>query len=193
MAWWEGLLLGTSLFLVLVTVGYSLRVGISPMPSNGRVIASLLGLIPEDYEGTIVDLGSGWGTLVLPLAQRCTRANIVGIELSPLPYAVARIRIAWSRLTNVSLRREDFFQSSLEDASVVVCYLYTGAMKRLQQTLPEQLKPGTVVISHTFALPDWTPTRVVRVNDLYRTPIYVYHVSETPIDTKGENHEPGSN
>ncbi len=190
MTWWEALFLGISFLVVLVTVGYSLRVGISPMPSGRSVVQSLLTLLPKDTQGTVVDLGSGWGSLVFAVARRIPQAQVVGIELSPLPYVVSRIRGAWVRNERISWRREDFFQSSLEDASVVLCYLYTGAMQRLQHTLLEKLKPGTMVISHTFALPNWTPSQVVRVNDLYRTPIYVYHVPH-PHNDEGDQHEPG--
>lgn len=176
MSVWEGILLGTVLVCVLLIVGYSLYTGISPMPSNRKVMSAMLSLIPPSQIGAIVDLGAGWGSLLVPVARRCPHANVVGYELSVLPWFVAWLRSRWYDKTRITVVREDFFQVSLQHASVVLCYLYTGAMQRLSQTIIPQLQPGTVIISHTFSLPGWKPTHTLVVDDLYRTPIYVYHV-----------------
>jgi len=34
------------------------------------------------------------------------------------------------------------------------------------------------MISNTFALPENEPERVVRLNDLYKSPIYIYRLSQ---------------
>jgi hypothetical protein len=51
-------------------------------------------------------------------------------------------------------------------------------MTRLAPKLLAELSPGTRVLSHTFALRGWKPVRTLEVDDLYRTPIYVYAVPE---------------
>jgi hypothetical protein len=58
----------------------------------------------------------------------------------------------------------------LDDASLAVCYLFTGAMQRLSERLPASV----VVITSTFALPGRTPAQTLRADDLYRTPVYRY-------------------
>jgi hypothetical protein len=49
-------------------------------------------------------------------------------------------------------------------------------MTRLAPKLLAELAPGTHVLSHTFALRGWKPLRTLVVDDLYRTPIYLYAV-----------------
>lgn len=178
MSWCESIILGVALMGVLLIVGYSLRTGISPMPSSSKVVSAMLSLIPAQQTGWIVDLGAGWGSLLIPVAKHCSQARVSGYELSPLPWLVARLRVFWFRDSRITVYRQDFFEAPLEQATVVLCYLYTGAMKRLSQTLIHQLRPGTLVISHTFVLPGWQPIQTQHVNDLYRTPIYVYRVPD---------------
>jgi hypothetical protein len=55
---------------LVLTVVYPFRTGISPVPTNRRVRATLLASLPRRIDGTIVELGSGWGTLAFPLARR---------------------------------------------------------------------------------------------------------------------------
>jgi hypothetical protein len=58
-------------------------------------------------------------------------------------------------------------------------------MTRLAPRLSTELAPGTRILSHTFALRGWKPLRTLVVDDLYRTPVYLY---EVPARTEG----PGS-
>lgn len=173
------------LLLALLTgalsiVAYTLRVGISPMPTSGRVRRQLLSLVETDLHGTILELGAGWGTLAFALADRCPRAKVVACELSPLPFAVCWLRQRLAPRLNLELRRQDFFQASFTGASLVVCYLFPGAMSRLAPKLAAELAPGARIVSHTFALRGWSPLRTLVVEDLYRTPIYLYEVPAAP-------------
>jgi trans-aconitate methyltransferase len=102
--------------------------------------------LPE--QPTIYDLGCGWGALVLALARAFPDAQIRGIELSPLPYWVARFRTR--NLPNVRLRRGDFHRCDLRDADAVTCYLLLGAMPRVARLLDAALRPGAPVVSLSF-------------------------------------------
>jgi hypothetical protein len=166
------LLLGGMLSIVLFT----LRTGISPMPTLGKVRRELLPLIEPELEGTLLELGAGWGTLAFALADRCPRAHVVAFELSPLPFAFCWLRQRLAPRPNLEVRRQDFFRASFSGASAVVCYLFPGAMTRLASKLLAELPPGARILSHTFALRGWTPLRTLVVPDLYRTPIYLYAV-----------------
>jgi hypothetical protein len=161
---------------MLSIVIYTLLTGISPMPTLGKVQRQLLPLIEPGLDGTILELGAGWGTLAFALADRCPRAKVIAFELSPLPFAVCWLRQRFAPRPNLELRHQDFFRASFTGASLVVCYLFPGAMTRLAPKLAAELAPGTRILSHTFALRGWTPQRTLVVDDLYRTPIYLYVV-----------------
>ncbi len=170
------LLLAVLLVGMLSIVIFTLRTGISPMPTLGRVRRQLLPLVETDLEGTILELGAGWGTLAFTLADRCPRAKVIAFELSPLPFAFCWLRQRLAPRPNLELRRQDFFRASFTGASLVVCYLFPGAMTRLEPKLSAELAPGARILSHTFALRGWRPQHMLVVDDLYRTPIYLYVV-----------------
>ena len=169
-------------FLAMLSIVYtSWRNGISPMPSSAlvhRVVTKEIERLtaPAGGSGLIVEAGSGWGTLALYVARRCRGWRIVGIENSPLPLWISRLRARLDRSVKVTFLREDLYTYPYEDADLVLCYLYPGAMKRLSPILQQKLVPGTRIISVCFALPDWEPEQVITCGDLYRTKVYVYVV-----------------
>ena len=168
------------LIVAALIVGYSVRTGISPMPSSRSVRAAIVDLIPESGELTVVDLGSGWGTLLLAIALRRRNCRVVGYELSPIPFLISRIRCRIVGAQRLVVTRADFMNEPLDDADVVVCYLYPGAMDRLADKFRSQMKPGTMVISSTFAVPHWRPVATRTVSDWFGgTNIYVYRIPES--------------
>jgi cyclopropane fatty-acyl-phospholipid synthase-like methyltransferase len=74
----------------------------------------------------IYELGCGWGSLLIQLSNDFPDAAIKGIEVSPFPYLVSRLRTA--HLPNVAVRRANFYDCELADADAVTCYLMTKAM-----------------------------------------------------------------
>lgn len=167
------LLLG---WILLSIVIWSYRLGITPTPTSSKAKRCLLKALPDKLEGKILELGSGWGTLAVPLAKTYKNCSVIGYEISPLPFFVSWVRVRFSGVSNLKLLRQDFFKVDMSDASLIVCYLYPGAMRKLKEKFEKELKPGTYVISNTFAIPGWQPISVHEVNDLYRTKIYVYRI-----------------
>lgn len=176
--------IGWALALISMTgiavsvVTWSLKNGISPMPSSSKAKLSLLSLLPVNLGGNVYELGSGWGTLLIPLAKKYPHCQMTGFETSPLPFWSSRLWLSMTNLSNVKLARKDFFFVDLSDASLIVCYLYPGAMKKLNAKFDAELKPGTLVISNTFAVPEWKAESILEIHDLYRTKIYLYRISE---------------
>ena len=159
------IILFLTLIILVITVFYSWKLGISPMPSSSQAKKAIYSLLPIEVDGTVYELGAGWGDILKELASRYPRVK--GYELSPLPWAVSYLR------TKKCLR-QDFFEADLSDASLIICYLYPGAMRKLKLKFEKELKPGTWIISNTFQIPGWEPSRILYLRDLYKTPIYLY-------------------
>lgn len=162
------------LAIILSVVIWSIKNGISPMPTSPKVKKKLLDALPKNMEGKIIDLGSGWGTLVFPLAQKYPSCKVVGYEDSPIPYFYSKLKQKLANIPNSELEYRNFYKIPLVDAKMVICYLYPGAMQRLKSKFDKELQPGTLVISHTFAIPGWIPDRTIQANDIYKTKIYFY-------------------
>jgi hypothetical protein len=160
------------LFLFVNIVWYSIYYGITPTPTSHKVKKKLLFLLPSTT-GIILELGSGWGTLACTLAA-ASDGEVKAYEISPVPYFFSLWMKKWKKLKNLQIFRKDFFDISMQEASLIVCYLYPAAMKKLKIKFEKELTNGTYLVTHTFAIHEWIPIRIERVDDLYHTPIYIY-------------------
>src|SRR5687767_13246402 len=118
-----------ALIVVLLAGGalvyFTLRLGISPMPSNRLQREAVLASIGQT-PGPIYELGAGWGTLAFALADRFPHAQVFAFEVSWVPYGVMRIRQALRPRKNLTLRRANYLRATLNDAQVLVAYLFRG-------------------------------------------------------------------
>ncbi len=127
----------------------------------------------ESAEGPIMDLGSAWGSLAIAFARAHPQRQVIGYELSFLPWLVS---LAWARLaglSNLRFHRADFRQAELGSAAVLLCYLFRRGMQELANQLSHEAS-RPLLISNTFALPSTPADEVITLDDLYRTRIYVY-------------------
>ena len=167
------------LIVCILTAGVSIvlasmKTGISPSPSSGKTLRAIAAATENSGTAPIVDLGSGWGTLVAALARKYPHRQVVGYELSSVPWLFSSIRKSVSGLDNLTLYRRDFLKANLSDASVLTCYLFSGGMDSLKNKLEQDNISDVLIVSSTFALPSSEPLKVIRVKDMYNTPVYLY-------------------
>ena len=177
--WLPYLLNGLLLLAIASVVYYGIRLGITPMPSSRKAIATFIALIPDMTDGKIVDLGSGWGSLAYPIAKRFPDAEVTGYELSPIPWLYSRLKGVFARRPNITLHRQSVFDADLRDVDVVVVYLHPAAMRKLGPKFERELLPGTLVLSNTFVVPTWKPTRTLHLGKSWLSTsndIHVYRV-----------------
>ena len=168
--------LALALMAVLLVLVYTLWTGVPPTPSGPGLRAALFRCLPDAAAGPVYELGSGWGGIALGLVARYPGVAVRAFELSPLPFAVSRLRRWMAGANDLLIGRSDLFHQPLNDAALVICYLFPGKMVRLREKLSRELAPGTLVFSLVFAIPGWTPVRVETARDLYRSKVYVYRV-----------------
>lgn len=153
-------LLGAAILAITATVALSLLIyyfvtGVVPMSSSRAEVAQVIALLQEagvPEKAVLYELGCGWGMLVSALARAFPEALIHGIEISPFPYWVARLRTR--HLSNVRLRRGNFFDCDLRDADAVACYLMIKPMPKLAAFLDAMLQLRTPVVSLAFGFRD---------------------------------------
>lgn len=165
--------------LLISIVYWSVKNGISPMPTTPYVRRELFKILPElpqtSSETSIAELGAGWGSLLIPLAKHYPNCRIVGYETSPIPYGITWLRLKLAKISNATVLKRNFLKEPLGSFQLFVCYLYPGCMQKLAVKLEQELRHEAWIVSHTFALPGWTPIQSLCLDDLYHTPIYLYH------------------
>ena len=171
------------LFAAFLLAGFSIlyftvRTGVPPMPSHPSSRKAQFRLIPEEPAPThIYELGCGWGGLAFELAARYPDARVVGIEISLLPWLFSHMRRYFQKRPNLEIRRADFLRCDLSDGDLVLCYLMVAPMRILKRKLMRELRPGSLVITNTFAFPDWTADTVETVPEAMNAKVYRYSIS----------------
>lgn len=171
------LLILIPLYLILFLIAlYAAVTGMAPMPSSHRSRGIIVNMIKEmePTQGRIYELGAGYGTLAIAIAKQFPNMDIVAVELSPAIYFCLWFRKKLNRLENLILVRKNIFSVPLHDASIVICYLFPKAMRRLEEKQFQNLPKGAVIISNSFSLPTRNAEQVVESNDLFKSDIMLY-------------------
>lgn len=178
-------------FVITALMGFSivystLTLGISPMPSSMKARQAMLQLSDElDHEvgmetgiakrtGPILELGSGWGGLLISMAKKYPQREIVGFELSIMPWFTTLILIKALGLKNIKVCRQNFIKADIAGASVIFCYLFPAGMTALDDKLTGEDAWPEYLISNNFSLPSGKPMKVIELDDLYKSPVYLY-------------------
>ncbi len=144
-----------------------------PLFLSSRAAAeALLALLPSRPGLRVADLGAGTGGLLRRLALARPDARFIGIEHAPLPWLIARFNARG--LANLAVRRADLWRQPLADQDVVFAFLSPLVMERLRDKARAEMRPGTLLVSSSFPLPDADPERVVEVADRRGTRLYLY-------------------
>ncbi len=80
----------------------------------------------------------------------------------------------------VEFRGQDELEVDVSPAAVVTLYLSSPVNNRLKPGLSKQLKPGSRVVSHDFAMKGWSSPKVVRLPGglIHQHTIYLWRVDD---------------
>ena len=106
---------------------------------------------PDDL---VVDLGCGDGR-VLITAAREYQSRGLGVDVQPGVVEEARSNIINEDLESmITIQLQDFRETDLSEADLVILYLTTRTLFQLSDKLQE-LSAGARIVTHDFALPGW--------------------------------------
>lgn len=139
------------------------------------VVDKMLELAEVKPDDVVYDLGSGDGRIVIAAAKKYG-ARGVGIDIDPERIREARENAQAAGVAErVKFHEGDFFKTELSDATVVTLYLLPDVNARLGPKLWRELKPGTRIVSHRFAIGNWKPDKKVIVEG---RPVYYWVIPE---------------
>jgi SAM-dependent methyltransferase len=143
------------------------------VPTRDEVIDYLLKILKPRSGDIVYDVGCGDGRVALALAQRNPQARVKCVEIRSDLVAKARDN---AREKGVALEvvEGDFFKLPLKDANIVYMYLLTSVNQKLRPKLEEELRPGTIVVSLDFPIPEWIPLAVVELPRSWQRSLYIY-------------------
>lgn len=104
-----------------------------------------------------VDLGCGDGIVMNAVLDAYPWIQARWYELDPKVVSQsASYQLAHGSAFQII--QADYLQSDISDADVVYCYLLPRLMTHVWKMILRQCKPGTIVYSYVFPIPDLTPT-----------------------------------
>lgn len=165
------------LYIVISVVIWSVKTGISPMFSSFQVISYVSYEINKFDKNTIVDLGSGWGTFAIIIAKKNPNKKVIGYELSPFPFYFSKILVYILQIKNIHFYRKDFIQEEFDSDYLYFSYLFPKGMENLENKILKTDKK-LLLISSTFALPTIKAFKKNHLNNLFKTPIYIYKIEK---------------
>jgi precorrin-6B methylase 2 len=133
------------------------------VPTTPEAVAAMLKMANIQDTDIVYDLGCGDGRIVIAAAKNF-RARGVGIDIDPVRIAEAKENARKAGVENlVRFEENDLFRADIHEATVVTLFLLSSVNLRLRPKLWEELKPGTRVVSNTFTMGDWQPSREATV------------------------------
>ncbi len=130
------------------------------MPTPNALVTEMLEKAQVTSVDLVYDLGAGDGKIAIEAARRYG-ARAVGIEYNPDMAALARRNAQQAGVSDrVTIVTGDIFNEDFSNATVVTLYLLTELNIKLKPTILK-MKPGTRIVSNTFAMGSWVPDAIV--------------------------------
>lgn len=142
---------------VLLTAFYSWMLAVPFVPTPRAVAAEMIRFAGLQGNERVFDLGAGSASILLEAKRTHPGIHATGVELSPTVWLLGKLKILFAR-TQIAFLRQDARLVSVRDANVIFLYLFPGMMAALEKKFNEELRPGTVVISHAFKFAEHEPT-----------------------------------
>lgn len=178
---WFALIVLVGIFILLLLwmwTGIRAKVPFVPVPAT--VLADVEKALGVKQGSVVYDLGCGEGRVLFYLSRKVPHATYIGIENSPFPLLLARVRAWWHRRTThtqIQIINQDFFKHDLSNATHIFTYLYPNVMDDLLSKFDAELTPGTRLVSVSFK---FTTKQPIAEFDLQRSKyklarkLYVY-------------------
>ncbi|MDZ4202266.1 MAG: class I SAM-dependent methyltransferase [Gallionella sp.] len=166
-----------AVFLILLAVYWStFRTQVPLYLSSNKVWCALEDLLPKKQGFRFADLGSGLGGVLTHLAGVRPDGRYFGVESAPLPLLWSWLRVKLGAHQQCAVRWGSLWDCDLAGYDVVFAYLSPVPMERLWNKARAEMRPGSLFISSTFAVPEQKPHKTIQVEDLHRTTLLVWRM-----------------
>ena len=135
------------------------------VPTPQEVVDRMLALAGVTKDDVVMDLGCGDGRIPIT-AAKTYGARGIGVDIDPELLAQARANAKAAGVEHlVTFKLQDAMTADLSEVSVLTLYLLSSSNLKLRPKLTRELKPGSRIVAHNFALGDWEAEKVESVTD----------------------------
>ena len=120
--------------------------------TNRKTARAICRLAEISKDDIVYDLGCGDGTFIITTAKEFG-AKAVGIEIEQTRFLISKIRIIFNGLSStITAKRENFFNTDLSNATVVIVYLIPKTLEKLLPKFQKELKKGAKIVSYKYPI-----------------------------------------
>ncbi len=133
--------------------------GAGYFPTSSGEIDNVIRLMNLKEGSTFLDLGSGFGRMILSIAKK-SRVNSVGIEIDPLKCAWTNLMIRSKGLSSrVKVIRQNLLSADIRNADGIFVFLSneTSIMEKLEEKIEHEASPDVRVVSYIHRFKNWAP------------------------------------
>lgn len=147
-----------------------------PLYRSSRAAAQATALLlPKQRGFSFLDLGSGCGGLLHHLGKVRPDGNYHGVEAAPLPFLLSKCR-NFFRATGCRMSWGNFWNRDFAPYDVVYAYLSPVPMAALWRKAHAEMRPGSIFISNSFAVPGVAPQMLLELDDFERSTLHVWRM-----------------
>lgn len=155
-----GALVLESLALLFIYLGKK-KTGVQYRPVPRWLFPHIAQALNPKTGSVVYDLGCGESLILRYLLKNSKDTKAVGIELTPIPYFIARFLNTVHPLRNLEIIKADFFNVKINDATHIFLYLLPPLMDKLLPKLEKELKSGTRLVSCDFRFTHRAPSKII--------------------------------
>lgn len=160
-------------FLVLLLTSFGALTSRVPLYlSSSQAVREVAGRLPVDRPARVIDLGCGLGGMLAGLAQTRPGTTLHGVDAAPLPWLFSRLRLG----RRARVRLGSLWSEDLSGYDLVYAYLSPEPMPELWAKVRREMRPGSLFVSNTFAVPDVPPDEIIELRDLSRARLLLWQI-----------------
>ena len=152
------------------------------LPTPPDVVERMLLLAQVSSDDLLYDLGCGDGRILITAAQRFG-ARGFGVDIEPYWVEECERNAREAKVDHLlTFVAQDALTVDLAPATVLTMYLVDWSTSKVLPMIQRSMKPGTRVVSHSFPIPEWTPSKVETFIDATgsKRTLYLWVVGEAP-------------
>lgn len=153
--------------LALTSLG-SLKTRVPLYLSSRRAVEAVASRAPA--QARVLDLGCGLGGWLSGLKTIRPDLALAGVEMAPLNWLASRLRLNG----RATVRLGSLWSESLTDYDIVYAYLSPAPMAELWRKVEREMRPGSLFISNTFAVPGIEADETIELHDLSQARLLIW-------------------
>ncbi len=154
------------LFLWAIKEYYQIKLGVGPQPSPKQIANELISLCKDlNVSGTFLDIGSGWGSVIIPMSKALPDWRFYGIEKSPTPWFVSQLKTFKNKNQNISLLFGDAESFRYRGYDIIYVNIHKKLLNEITPALTRNIQRGSLVVTYRNKIDGLEAFNTISVSD----------------------------